>query len=1253
MRFVIYIILMLFLSITNLNANGTILGTIFEDISGDLLYDMDTNLHDNLGDQRALKEVKVYLYKDSNNNQILDTNDEINLSVITDINGTYSFNNIANGNYFVAVDSKTINPTANYVTGDLRDVWAEQTYAPVGGVCTDGNGIQIKKVTSGSCFGGREPSVSDNASLASLAQHIAYVSINDSNVTDLNFGFSFNVVTHTSDKDDDLNNLRTSQGSFRQFIQNSNAIKGANKMRFVPSIKTNGLSGGSWWRVVINNSLGLLPVIGDSETTIDATAYNFYNPAIKRDQNSGFIGMGGYVGIDQIPLDKIPLPELSIDFSNINQNYFCGLRVWSPKTKLSNFAIYGTTGTQLNSGAAICLVNDTVVTKMLIGTTANGDRPSNYGLRENERIGIKANRGVMEIFNNYFAYNGYGLVFECPNATSGCNANSIVYNNEFYKNGSNSDITGVKSDDGDSIALWHVSGINIQENLIRDTVANGVVRTDEGKGIEIWWDDTYHNEILNNTIIRATTAGIGFHNGAYQNIAMKNIITETLGDGTLNSGAGVLVGTTNQVAINNRISQNSIFKNHGASIDIDTTNWSLGDGVSANDGILSTSRSNHEVDYPIFTTVDINSTTSTVHVAGYIGDRKDNPNFANAIIEIYKADNDGNTNGEIIKGDLKSVPHGEGRWYLGSCQADSLSNFDCILNIPSNITLNSSDFLTATSTLTSGSTSEFSAVSAKVNDTNLLNATDESLVFDWNKPINTKIVNKAFNLTILAKDKNTNSPKSGVKITKLNLYRCDNTLEKASWWSGDKTTNANGLVTISNLIYDKALSCLFVNIEGNNTINKFDSNSSDKFAIRPKRYKITPIINSIKAGDSFDINITALDFNDNKISDYNATKITYKIDHNEIISSCSSGNLNFTKADFISGEAHISSAIYDNVGELNISIKDNNSSEFAKIDSPDPNRFIMPDSKDFSFGVGDFNLSWDFKNAGNEITYYSSDTTNMSSILKIDIKAVDIHGNLVTNFTNSCYAKDLNATIFYDINTSSTQTMLVRGSDTLDKDILHSSIDQNFTYHVDKSQFTSADINESIKINFKRAIDSALEPTFMKITDINITDGSISKNNPDDQNATFYYARAHAPDYITVGKDFDATIFYEVYCKNCDKDLFILAKGDESKDYINWYILPSSIYNSLDSSYTNAKPLSIIQSSSNDNMKLLAPTLPYQVQISYDPKSWLIFNRFSSTNTHKFVVKFNPTKRQWVGKGDVGLAVDTNISTQTNHKLNW
>src|SRR5439155_14285568 len=109
----------------------------------------------------------------------------------------------------------------------------------------------------GARFGGAAPTVSDvfntaNTSPASNAyKHVARINATAGDVAGVDFGFSFNVVTNVrggDGTDDDPANNRTVQGSLRQFIQNANAITGANAMRFVPAVAANARA---WCRITV------------------------------------------------------------------------------------------------------------------------------------------------------------------------------------------------------------------------------------------------------------------------------------------------------------------------------------------------------------------------------------------------------------------------------------------------------------------------------------------------------------------------------------------------------------------------------------------------------------------------------------------------------------------------------------------------------------------------------------------------------------------------------------------------------------------------------------------------------------------------------------------------------------------------------------------------------------------------------------------------------------------------------------------
>ncbi len=161
-----------------------------------------------------------------------------------------------------------------------------------------------------------------------------------------------------------------------------------------------------------------------------------------------------------------------------------------------------------------------------------------------------------------------------------------------------------------------------------------------------------------------------------------------------NSGGGVRVlsGT------GNRFPRNSIYGNTGPGIDLGL------DGVTGNNGALG-GGPNNGMDYPVFTTATL--TGGTLSVAGYVGSAAGQAVFANATVEIFRADNTpADQNGEVVLGDGQSLPHGEGRTYLGQLTADSSGNFSGSLTPGS---LSVGDSITATATSPGNDTSEFGA----------------------------------------------------------------------------------------------------------------------------------------------------------------------------------------------------------------------------------------------------------------------------------------------------------------------------------------------------------------------------------------------------------------------------------------------------------------------------------------------------------------------------------------------------------------
>lgn len=670
--------------------SNTVEGIVFRDKTGNGITDGDTNFGDASGDQTAVKDVIVHLFKDGGDGTA-DGNDDIYVkSDTTDISGAYKFVLSDVSDYWIAVNSKT---------GGLSNgtTWAEQTYATSGAVCSDGSGGSANKSSAGNCFGGRRGDQSDNLPTGSApsgsdlanAEHITKFTLANNSISGINFGFSFNVVTNTRDGDDDGASNRSIQGSLRQFITNANTISGANTMRFVPSVATNETgSGGNWWKIILNSEL---PVISDPLTTLDGRSFNLNSPLSILNPNSGTVGTGGSVGIDGISLSTFERKELELDLNDVGNN---ALSVNSSgAVVLRHFALF-------NNARSVSLVNIVggTIENNMIGTRADGTDPT--GLNQSD-LGILITGSGSQtplIQRNYIAYTkDSGVRSENGNAT-------IQFTkNEVYRAGSS-----VNNADGlEGIGTW-----SITQNLFHENGKTNGSDVYGGSGIEIGnitGTTTTGNTIRNNTIRDHKTTGINILNQVSSTLIEKNIIT---GNGTdypsaPYKGAGVRLSFPDaQPQQGVYITKNSFFNNKGLAIDIVTSGNGEADGVTPNDGVIESSsvEPNRGLDYPVFTlaTVDGNQLT----VEGYIG--KNSTRLTGVYtIEIYKAADDGNQQGLIEEGGSLIRPHGEGQTMIGTINTNANGTFSETFTVSStSIVIN--DRITALTFDSGNNTSEFS-----------------------------------------------------------------------------------------------------------------------------------------------------------------------------------------------------------------------------------------------------------------------------------------------------------------------------------------------------------------------------------------------------------------------------------------------------------------------------------------------------------------------------------------------------------------
>ena len=171
----------------------------------------------------------VSLYADGGDGLANGADDRRLQTVETDSDGSYSIALPASGKFWIVV-------SAPHLQRDKVSAWAEQTWGPAGSLCTDDHLTAIERSTAGACFSGRSGDHSDDPSKLASSEHLARVTANGASLRDIDFGFSYDVVTTVKDFNHDQPAI---QGSVRQFILNGQMIPGEHRMKFVPRVPPN------------------------------------------------------------------------------------------------------------------------------------------------------------------------------------------------------------------------------------------------------------------------------------------------------------------------------------------------------------------------------------------------------------------------------------------------------------------------------------------------------------------------------------------------------------------------------------------------------------------------------------------------------------------------------------------------------------------------------------------------------------------------------------------------------------------------------------------------------------------------------------------------------------------------------------------------------------------------------------------------------------------------------------------------------
>jgi len=330
-------------------------------------------------------------------------------------------------------------------------------------------------------------------------------------------------------------------------------------------------------------------------------------------------------------------------------------------------------------------------------------------------------------------------------------------------------------------------------------------------------------------------------------------------------------------------------------------------------------------------------------------------------------------------------------------------------------------------------------------------------------------------------------------------------------------------------------SCLFGNAES--------VCSRDNFAVRPDHFNI--VVTSpqpVRAGNDFNVTLTALDYQNNKVTNYNEN-VTIEgdspfLEYGDLNPVAAKGDLSFVNSHtFVNGEADLTLK-YSEVGELNLTVKEeNNTDEFASVDENDADinnsaLLIQPASTLIQFIPDHFKISADYKDFNNSDFTYISGDLNMSSLLDINITAENEQNQTTGNYTNGLYAKDVLVKISHSAVDESIFPFIKLYYRNYNNNILEDvNSSNNIELVYDKHNFNGGTANLEMKINFDKNYRNPVNPFDFQIKNVRVLEPvyGVESNVSVDKNATFIYGRIEVQNSSTYGTNLNTKLKYEYW----------------------------------------------------------------------------------------------------------------------------
>ena len=445
--------------------------------------------------------------------------------------------------------------------------------------------------------------------------HLRHVTVSGSDVGSVNFGFAYNLIVNTGD-DTNADNVRSQQGSLRQFIKNANAIgtaggTTANVSQFrIP----NGLLDGNG--VASIAPLAALPNINDATggTTIDGSTQT----TNQGDTNS----LGPEVEIRGFPT-----------------SFTYGLELNSANNTVKGLIINGFSGT-LSAGIMITGASATgnTVTGNYLGTDYSGTAAVTNYIGVAIGAGAQSNTvgGTSAAERNVISGNStYGAEIK----DSGTDLNVVKGN---YIGTDRLGTTAVAN--GTGAIIWAGAANNTiggnavgEGNVISGSTGNGLIIANSGSDNNVVQGNLIGTDAAGTGNLGNGASGININQGALNN-TIGGTATREANTIAFNSGDGISMNSSGTDG--NQVSGNAIFQNGGLGIDLDP------------DGVGTGSGANNDKAAPSITSITPSGSDFTIIATAGSSDT----------IEFFRVNNPA---APAVTADPSGS--GEGYLYLGSC----------------------------------------------------------------------------------------------------------------------------------------------------------------------------------------------------------------------------------------------------------------------------------------------------------------------------------------------------------------------------------------------------------------------------------------------------------------------------------------------------------------------------------------------------------------------------------------------------------